>query len=180
MSEEEKQRKRKRKKRQRHREKKKKERKKGKETHPTEVAHADLDGHARAALVAPREVVGQPRDVAREARVDGARDEEHARVHDARPLSRVRREAHGEPDDHDAEEADDEGAAPAEAVRQPREDDGEDGGRDVDGHRQQLRRAGGVAQVLDDGGEEETDPVEGADDLQRWICQRSAANMHVS
>lgn len=85
-------------------------------THTAEVADADLDGHSRAALVAAREVIGQPGYVARKARVDGAGDDEHARVHDPGPVPRVRRDAHGEPHDHDAQEPDNERAASPEAV----------------------------------------------------------------
>jgi hypothetical protein len=75
------------------------------------------------------------------------------------------KDSHGEADDHEEEGNDDKGAPAACAVGSPGDDDGEDGRGDVDGHGEELGGAGLVAQVLDDGGQEEADAVQGTNDL---------------
>lgn len=128
-------------------------------TYATQVPNSNLDRHPRASLITARKVVRQPRNISGEAGVNRTCDEEHARVHHARLLLRVGANAHGEAHDHNAQESDDERASLAHPVRDPRKDDGQDGSRHVDRHRQELRRAGGVAQVVDDCGKEEADAV---------------------
>lgn len=138
-------------------------------TYPSEIANANLNGHARAALVAARKIVGQPRNISWEAGINGARNEEDARVDNARLLRRIGGDAHGEADNHDAQEKDDEGASLAQSVREVRKDDGENGGRDVNGHSHELCGARGVAEALDNGGEEQADAVQRTDDLGRQV-----------
>lgn len=74
--------------------------------------------------------------------------------------------AHGEAQHHDHEESKNERAPLADSIRYPGEDDGEDGGDDVDGDGEELGRARDVSEVLDNGRQEQADAVEGADNLQ--------------
>ena len=77
--------------------------------------------------------------------------------------------AHGEPNNHDAQEGDDEGTPLAHAIRDVGENDGKDSCSDVDRDGHELRSARGVAQVPDDGRQEQADTVERAHNLGRLV-----------
>lgn len=97
-----------------------------------------MNRHPSAALIATSQVVRQPCDVTGKAGVDRTRNNEDARVHDAGFLRWICRDTHGKADDHDAQEADDEGASFAKTVGEVGEDDGEDGGSDIDRDGEEL------------------------------------------
>jgi hypothetical protein len=80
---------------------------------------------------------------------------------------RGKEDIHGEPDNHEAQARDDEGAPLADPVRAPGGYDGQDSGNDVDRHGHELRGAAGVSETLDDGREEKADAVQRADNLRR-------------
>lgn len=134
-------------------------------TYPSEITDADLDSHAHAAFVAARQVVGQPRDISREAGIDGACNEENACVDNTRLLIWIGCNAHGEPDNHDAQEEYNERAPLAQSVRNVSEDDSKNRSGHINGHRHQLGGAGCIAQILDNGRQEQADTVQGTDDL---------------
>lgn len=81
--------------------------------------------------------------------------------------------AHDESSGHQEQEADDERTALADLVRGPSNDNGEDRSRDVDWYRHELRRARCIAQGPDDRGEEQTNAVERANNLERFISDGS-------
>lgn len=120
-------------------------------TYAAQVANADLEGHAGTALVAARQVIRQPCDDTGERWVDGAGGDENAAVHDVRVAGG---DTHGEPDDHDAEERQNEGASLAHSVGEVGCDNSQYRGSDVDGNGHELRRARGVPKIANDGGQE--------------------------
>ena len=149
-------------------------------TYAAQVPHANLDGHARASLVTAGQVVGEPGNDTRESRIDCASRDEDTAVHDFRvrrrdapievsfksqPDTKRWLDAHGKADGHDAHQRDHERAALPYSVGAVGDDDGQDGGRDVnrDGH--ELRGTRFVAQVLDDRRQEKADAVQRADNL---------------
>ena len=73
-------------------------------------------------------------------------------------------DANYEADGDDAHAGEDVRGTLAGAVGEPGYDDGEDGGGDVDGDREELSGGGCIAEFADDGGEEEGGAVEGAND----------------
>lgn len=132
---------------------------------PGQVAQADVDRHAGGSLVASRQIVRDPGDVAGEGGIDAADGDEDTRVHDARdPAVRRGGDADDEADPDGAHAAEDVGGALARAIREPGHSDGEDGGGDVDGDCEELCGGGKVAEFADDGGEEERGAVEWAND----------------
>lgn len=134
---------------------------------PAEIPKPDLQRHARGALVAAGEIVRDPGHIAREGGVDAGDGDEDARVHEA---GEVAVGGGGDGDD----EADQDGrhgsedevpsvtAALHRAVGEVAHGDGEDGREDVHGHGEQLGRGRFVAEVFDDGGQEEGDAVQRA------------------
>lgn len=124
-----------------------------------EVAPTDDEAQRDAALVHAFEVVGRPSDGVGDARVDSEGAEESACVLDAGSFGA---QQHGESDD--AEEGDEDVAEPASAgaIGDETDDDRQDGGCGVRGHAEKVCLGGFVAQVSDDGREEEGEGVEGA------------------
>lgn len=135
-------------------------------TYTSQVSNPDLDGHPSTSFVATCKVVRQPRDVTGETGVYRTSDDENARIHHARLLTRVCGDTHDKTDDHDAQERDDERTAFANAIGDVREEYGQDGSRDVNRNSQELGCAGRVPEVLDDRGQEKADSVQRADDLR--------------
>lgn len=125
-----------------------------------------MDGHAGRPLVAAGEVVGDPGDVAGEGGVDAADGVDGA----GGAAVGGGPDADDEADPDGAHAAEDVRGALAGAVGEPGDRDGEDGGRDVDGHGQELGCGGCVAEFADDGWEEEGGAVEGTDNSPvHWI-----------
>lgn len=77
----------------------------------------------------------------------------------------ARVDVHCETDEHHKEETNDEGTAFAYSIREVGSDYGEDGGGDVDGDSEKLGLGARIVQVLDDGGQKQTDAIKWADDL---------------
>ena len=128
--------------------------------------------HPRRPLIAPRQIIRNPRHVPRECWIDSAYGDEDSRVDDAGDVSGGGGgDADYEADADGAHAGEDVGAALAGAIGEPGYGDGEDGGGDVDGDGEELGCGGGVAEFADDGGEEEGGAVEGADDAPvHWLC----------
>jgi len=124
---------------------------------PVQVAPSDDDPQRDAALVHALGVVRGPRDGVGDARVDAQGPEEGARVPDPGALGA---QEHGEADDAEEGDEDVAEAALAGPVGDVTDGDGQDGGGGVGGHGEELGARGGVAQVVDDGGQEEGEGVQ--------------------
>ena len=125
--------------------------------HGAEVPDADLHGVGCGALGLAGDVVGRPGQHDGGGGVDAGGGEDGAEVGHARGGGAQQDDV---PHDGDAGGAHDEGRAQAVALREDGDRDGQAGGARVGGHGQQLRLGGRVAELLDDGGQEEGERVQ--------------------
>ena len=105
--------------------------------------------------------IRQPRDIAGERRVQGARGDENSSINNSWGRARY---THDEPYRHDAETDEDKGVALSNTVTKPGYCNGEERGSNIDWNSQELRRRTGVSKAFDDGRQEKRDAIERADD----------------
>lgn len=115
------------------------------------VSDGNEERHADGTLGRGRQRVSDPGDEAGEGAVETACDGEQEAVGDTWVFWLGDSELCDEAGDGDGVACNDVGRAFAGEIRGPCEDDGEDGGEDVDGDREELGIGAGVAQTLDDG-----------------------------
>ena len=124
---------------------------------PVEVAPPDDDPECDTALVHALRVVRRPGDGVGDARVNAQGAEEGAGVSDSGALGS---QEHGETGDTQEGDADIAEAALAGLVGDVTDGDGQDGGGGVGWHREELGPRGRVAQIADDGRQEEREGVQ--------------------
>ena len=105
----------------------------------SEVANADLNRHPGRPLVAPGQVVRQPRDVPREGGIDTADCDEDTGVDQARYASSGGGDADDETDGYGGHAPKDEWRTLAVAVGEPGHRYRQHGSCDIDGNGEQLR-----------------------------------------
>lgn len=116
--------------------------------------------HTGRPLVTSRQIVANPGDVPWESGIDAHNRDEDTSVNDSRDTSASGGEHNNEADGDQSHEEEDKGRPLAMAVRVVSTDDGEGGGGDVDGDRQQLRSGCRVTKISDNRWQEEANSIE--------------------
>lgn len=132
------------------------------------IAKSNMDSHSRTTLVAPCQIVTQPSDVAGKRGIDATSRNKDTGIDEAGKTAVSRgRDGDDEADEDEQHGDEDEGRAAisfAVGVGVEGHKDGEERGGDIDRDCEELGGGGFVAELGDDGGEEEGDTVERADD----------------
>lgn len=123
-----------------------------------------MDSHAGRPFITPSQIVADPSNVPRKGGIDAHDSDEDTSVHKSWNTSTGRGEHDGETNGYQAHEEEDEGGPLAMAVRIVGTDDGHGCSGDVDGDGEELGGRGGVAEVPDDGREEERDSIQWGND----------------
>lgn len=118
-----------------------------------QITHGDLDSLPGSSLRTSSKIIAEPRDISRERWVQRTRRDEDTRVYE--PWHAATRDTHDKADSHDAQAYKDERIPLANSIAEPRDNNSQDGGGDINGYGEELGCGRGISECADDGWEEE-------------------------
>lgn len=118
-----------------------------------QITHGDLDSLPGSSLRTSSKIIAEPRDISRERWVQRTRRDEDTRVYE--PRHAATRDTHDKADSHDAQAYKDERIPLANSIAEPRDNNSQDGGGDINGYGEELGCGRGISECADDGWEEE-------------------------